>query len=199
MTPTTRKFRPNPKLVGMYTDSSRVGVGIAMSNGEHFVLLEPDPRKIDPEVIAHSLANLCRFTGHTMKFYSVAQHCIMVSQVVPPELALQGLLHDASEAFIGDVSKPLKVVFDHLAPGVLTDIEEQIHEAIAERFGTDFPHDPAIKVADNIALATEARDLVPASRYWKGMPDPLPRPIQAMGPRAAKNAWLKCFRELGGE
>jgi len=197
---TTKFDRNDPRWVGLYADSARVAMGIEMINGERFTFLEPKVSMIDPEVIAHAIANLCRFTGHTRQFYSVAQHCVIVSELVPEGLALQGLLHDASEAFIGDVSRPLKAVMDDLAPGVLHDIEERIHEVIAKRFKSGFPHDPEIKAADNVCLATEKRDLMaPASRPWLNMPEPMRRRIDPWGPAKAKRRWLERFAELGGE
>lgn len=185
--------------VGLYVDSDEVGVGITLADGQRIILLDPDPAVIRPAVIAHSLGNLCRWTGHVRAFYSVAQHCVMVSRIVPPELAMQGLLHDASEAFIGDVSRPLKVVLDSLAPGVLQGIEERLHEAIADAFDSGYPHHPLVKEADNVALATEARDILALSHPRFGLPDPLPERIHALGPREAHWLWLERFEELGGQ
>jgi hypothetical protein len=199
---TARRFKldhNDPHIIGQYVDSEKAGVGIEMMDGVRFVLLDPKPEVIKPEILAHALANLCRWTGHPNRFFSVAQHCIIVSKIVPPELVLQGLLHDASEAFIGDINRPLKLIFEHFAPGVLHDIEENIHKAIAKRFKSGFPHDPAIKAADNVSLATERRDLLADSgREWIGLPEPLEKVIQPMGPRAAKSAWMRRFEELGG-
>jgi hypothetical protein len=190
----------NPHRDGLYADSARKGIGIVLADGNRFILLKPDPAVITPQVIAHSISKLCRFTGHTSVFYSVAQHCVMVSKIVPPELAMQGLLHDASEAFIGDVSRPLKAIFDELAPGVLYEIEERIHEAIAKKFGSGFPHDPLVKAADNVALVTEKRDLIADDGIpWLNMPEPLPEPIKPLGPRGAQTQWLARYEELGGK
>lgn len=186
--------------VGLYVDSDEVGYGITMADGGRLTILDPDPAVIRPTVIAHSLSNLCRWTGHVRTFYSVAQHCVLVSQIVPPELALQGLLHDASEAFIGDVSRPLKVLLDELAPGVLRGIEERLHEAVADAFDSGYPHHPLVKEADNLALATECRDILPPPDDPRfGLPDPLPERIHALGPDEARRLWLDRFEELGGQ
>ena len=66
-------------------------------SGRKFYFLNPNPEDIDIEDIAHALSMQCRFTGHTKWFYSVAEHAIWVSYLVPVHLALEGLLHDASE------------------------------------------------------------------------------------------------------
>lgn len=175
------------------------GVGrIHLSTGELFSILDPDPSMIRPEMLAHSLSHICRWTGHTVSFFSVAQHCVQVSRLVPPELALTGLLHDASEAFIGDVSRPLKDIMEELAPGVLRDIEDNLHRAIAARFGTLFPHPPEIKIADNVALATEKRDILDITEEWYGLPQPEEERILPYGPTSARRAWMARFNELTG-
>lgn len=78
--------------------------------GKEFRFDQIDPEAIDIRDIAHALSHLCRFTGHTNLFYSVAQHCLLVSEKVPggPEIKLAALLHDAAEAYVGDLSSPLK-------------------------------------------------------------------------------------------
>jgi 5'-deoxynucleotidase YfbR-like HD superfamily hydrolase len=189
----------NPDSVGLYIDDGSRGPSIRIADGSRFFLLHPDQAAITPQVIAHSISQLCRFTGHTSPFYSVAQHCVMVSKLVLPDLAMAGLMHDASEAFIGDLSRPLKVLLDELAPGVMREVEERIHAAIAERFGFDYPHDPDIKYADNVAVATEIRDLLPpAPGVLRGLPAPLDARIQALDPRAARVEFLGRYVTLGG-
>lgn len=77
-------------------------------SGRQFFPLEPRVEDVCIEDIAHGLSNLCRYAGHCECFYSVAQHCLLVSRVVPREHALRGLLHDASEAYLIDVPRPIK-------------------------------------------------------------------------------------------
>lgn len=78
--------------------------------GLHFPLLKPEYFHFNILDIAHALSQLCRFTGHTSSFYSVAQHSVMVASLVPADQALAALMHDAAEAYLGDVSSPLKAL-----------------------------------------------------------------------------------------
>lgn len=186
----------NNDLIGLYAKDNGRGPSIETMRGRRFYVLDPRPEEVFIGDIAHSVSQLCRFTGHTRTFYSVAQHCVLVSNLVEPWLALDGLLHDASEAYINDLSRPLKIALDTVAPGVMRGIEDKIHEAIAERFGTIFPHHPSVKEADNIALATERRDLMSSTEEWAGLPDPDPDVIVPSASGLAKLQFLRRFNEL---
>lgn len=107
---------------------------ISTVSGRFFDILKPEDYEFDIDEIATALSNICRYTGHVNKFYSVAEHSVLVSRLVPSRLALAGLLHDASEAFVGDVSSPLK----RLLPDYKR-IEERVQEAIADQFGLPYP------------------------------------------------------------
>ena len=129
---------------------------IQLSSGEFFNFLEPDPELVTIPVLAKALSQLCRFTGHSSKFYSVAQHSVLVSRIVPRELARWGLFHDAAEAFIGDVSSPLK----QLLPNYKA-IEKHIERVVWEHYGLFGPLPPEVKKADMSALLAERAVLMP--------------------------------------
>lgn len=99
--------------------------------GKAFDPFNPDPAKINIEDIAHSLANQCRFNGHTRQFYSVAQHCVEVASRVRPEQQALALLHDASEAYLSDLPTPIKYKpeFEFYRKA-----EELLQDTIYERF-----------------------------------------------------------------
>lgn len=108
---------------------------------------------INIEDIAWALSNLCRFTGHTSTFYSVAQHLILCSQCLDgtPTEKLQALLHDAAEAYINDLSSPLKA---HIR-GRYMELHEDIDKKVAQRFGLTELMTPKVKLVDQIALIYE--------------------------------------------
>lgn len=129
---------------------------ILTASGRHFDLADPQPDQIDIRDIAHALANEARFNGHTSRFYSVAQHSIAVSYLTPPDNALDGLMHDASEAYLKDLPSPLK----RMLPDYRR-IEQRVDAAIRARFDLPPQCSDAVKRADLIMLATERRDLMP--------------------------------------
>lgn len=169
---------------------------ILTAAGRYFDFLRPDQCQIGIEEIAHALSHICRFTGHVSQFYSVAQHSVLVSQMVPPEDALAGLLHDAAEAFIGDVSKPLKMLLpDYKA------IEDRVEAAVLGAFGLPAQLPPSVKRADLQALATERRDLMPwhESRWecTEGL-EPFDFKIKPLPSDFVRRQFLMRFGELTG-
>lgn len=129
---------------------------ILTQSGRKFDFLDPKPEQIYLLDIAHGLSCESRFSGQTNKFYSVAQHSEWVSRLVPPEFALQGLLHDAAEAYCKDIPSPLKKLLPEYS-----EIERRVQAAINRRFGLPDVLDFPVKVADLTMLATERRDLMP--------------------------------------
>lgn len=131
---------------------------IETSTGRKFHLMNPSPSEVDIRDIAKGLANTCRFGGQTKWHYSVAQHSLLVSLLVPRFQALEALLHDAAEAYIGDMVRPMKVnadLGDYLA------IEERVEWAIREHFGLESIKTQAIKNADMQILAAERDRMMP--------------------------------------
>lgn len=129
---------------------------ILTRSGVRFDLLNPTPDMINAFDIALALSRINRFNGHTNTPYTVAEHSIRVAALVSPQYRLQALLHDAAEAYIGDISSPLKAMLPEYQR-----IERRIHLAICERFGIEPELHLTIKLGDLIMLATERRDLMP--------------------------------------
>lgn len=154
-----------------FGDSDRKGDWMETFTGKRFYPMDPRANEIDIRDIAHALSNLCRYNGHTTRFYSVAQHCVEVSELlerVGPIEARWGLLHDAAETYIGDMIRPLKPSFP-----TFQEIERQITRAIAIHFDLPFPVPSIVKTADLKMLATEARDLMQPDR-WQHWNLPVP-------------------------
>lgn len=100
-------------------------------SGKHLDFTNISPDSICIEDIAAALSNICRFTGHLEEFYSVAQHSVRVSYLVPPEFALEALMHDAAEAYCNDISSPLKALLPEYRV-----IEDRIEAVIRSKFHT---------------------------------------------------------------
>lgn len=136
-------------------------------SGTMFDILDPRPEQFTIEDIAHSLSMLCRFTGHVKYFYSVGQHSWLGSYIVPANNALEFLLHDASEAFIGDMNRPLK----HLtaAGPAYQEIEERVMRVIREKFHLPEVQSEAIHQVDNQMLYAEKEQLMGNGVWTKQM------------------------------
>ena len=187
----------------------RRGSYIRTASGQRFWPLDARAREVDPKDVAHALSNLCRFTGHVRKFYSVAQHCCYVSKVVLDEakklglsedesrlLALEGLCHDATEAYLNDLATPVKKQPD-LAGYRAT--EARLWKVIAERFGLPPEESDLVRWADRVMLVTEARDLMPPGDDWSvwGV-SPADFTVRPWTPEVARGTWLSSFTWLGG-
>lgn len=178
---------------------------ISTHTGKQFDPLNPQTPDIVIEDIAHALGNMCRFAGHTKEFYSVAQHSVLVSQILEEQghdltTQLRGLLHDATEAYMVDIPRPLKIQSFMAEYRVA---EDRLEAAIAERFFNDgwTVCTPLVKKADVIALATEARDLMPqadALHSWEMLKhiEPMDQIIVAQGPYTAGCNFLTRYRQL---
>ena len=129
---------------------------IQLRSGRYFNLLEPDPAVLTVDDIAHALSNTCRFGGHVREFYSVAQHSVLASYLVPLSMRLDALFHDASEAILVDMPTPVKALLPEYRV-----LENTIQQSIAAHFGARHPKPHLVELADRKMLATERRDLMP--------------------------------------
>jgi hypothetical protein len=166
-------------------------------SGLRFYILDPQPDQIQIEDIAHSLSLLCRFTGHVKHFYSVGQHSLLGSYLVPPQDALWFLLHDASEAFIGDMNRPLKHGTD--AGEAYIPVEAGIMRAICNKFGLPQEEPKSVRLTDNAMLYAEKEQLMaPLSgdHDWGCSTEAARVKLYEMMPREVEYLFLKRFRNL---
>lgn len=174
-----------------------INPAIKVRSGGYVSLLDPQPDTLLIEDIAHALSHLCRFTGHVRKFYSVAQHSVLVSQQVTREHALHALLHDASEAYTGDFSSPLKTLTVDLH-----DVEHRLQAAVYKKFGLSEAEPAEVKYADVVMLLTEKRDLMLASRRdtteWSAFNAYAPRTERIVPWDSSKSRFefMRAFRAL---
>ena len=166
------------------------GAWIQTYTGVAFPLLEPDERHVNSVDIAHALARLCRFGGHSRRFYSVAQHSVLVArwlrdQGYHRDVVRHGLLHDAAEAYVVDVPRPLKQLLQRHA-----EIEHQVQRAIwaAFRMRPEIP--AAVHEADQRILADERQHVMgPCDVDWCLREKPLGLPASDF------DAWMPAIAE----
>ena len=169
--------------------------------GKKFYFTDPEPDMIDIRDIAHSLSLQCRFMGHAETFYSVAEHSVAVSCIVDKENALVALLHDAAEAYLSDIPRPIKNLFP-----MYRALEYKISLAIFNKFNIEFLDDDEtykdIKDADNTQLKTEAKYLLSSQGTdWigdyptKGRKGKVPN---CLAPIHAEALFLRSFEEITG-
>ena len=181
---------------------------IVTYTGKVFDLLDPQPEMVCIEDIAHALANICRYTGHVREFYSVAQHCVLMADAYLPGNSLQKLLHDAAEAYIGDMASPWKQLLwvdtcgqspTNISAIPVKSYEQTIQNVIGIALGVDLSHSAEVKEADNRMFFTEIRDLMPPSeefKNWKGNLAPLDFTIIPWDSNYSEAAFLNSYWRL---
>lgn len=175
---------------------NRKGDWMQTFTGKKFWPLDPRSDDVDIKDIAHSLALTCRFNGQCNLFYSVAQHSVFVSRLVTPSQALAALLHDSTEAYLGDIIRPIKLYLPEFK-----DIENNLEKAIFQHFSIRNYDKKEIVKADNIALYTEMRDVMgEPPEIWKGFKDYLhllqKQKIIPLGFKESENLFLERYNEL---
>lgn len=178
--------------------AKRKGNWIQTYTGSKFWPVDPRPEEINIHDIAHSLSNMCRYAGHCKRFYSVAEHSILVSSKLPDEWKLWGLLHDASEAYLVDVPRPVKPYL-----GNYYELEERIMEAVCTKFNL-FREDSGlpeeVKLVDNGILNDERnQNMVKTNvdnRTWGAGPEPIGVTLSYWSPEVAETRFLLEFEKL---
>lgn len=173
--------------------------GVIETQAGYFNLTEPT---FDIEVIAHALSNTCRYNGHCRSFYSVAEHSVLVSFLMERlnlGCPLEGLLHDATEAYLSDVPSPFKVFLNDWKA-----IDAKLDAAMREHFGLG-AKSVGLKTADWIALFMEANELMPSKGEGPEWLDPeglrekalqIPWKLLLLEPKAACELFLERYRQL---
>lgn len=170
---------------------------IQTAGGGVFHILDPRQNEIFITDIAHALSMMCRFTGHVRKFYSVAEHCVHASRIVPPEDALWALLHDASEAYIADLNRPLKH-FTAVGETYMT-VETTIMKAICTKFRLPFEQPKSVHDADTAMLYAEKDQLMPPVDWevkWGTNQKSADVQTRCWAPDVAKAMFLSRYYEL---
>jgi uncharacterized protein len=169
-----------------------IGPTILLRSGEYFDFETPETSKISITDIANALSHICRFTGQCHTFYSVAEHSVHCSYLVPEEDAFAALMHDAAEAVMGDVSRPLK----SLLPDYKR-IERRVESAILAKFGLPVQMPASVKTADMQMLAIEQRLCMLNSDAWPGIDFKGEEPkLSFLPPPEAYSAFLARFYEV---
>jgi len=178
----------------MNTTETRRGGWIQTNSGGKFWPLDPCPLDFNINDIAHALSNTCRYNGHCVEFYSVAEHSYLIAEKMMEDGCegyeiMWGLLHDAAESYISDVPKPIKAEL-----GNYKDIEINIEKAMAVRYNLPWPMPHIVKVYDNKILLTEQNELM---RGWNHLKEnALDVPIQCHEPSMAKRLFLETFWKI---
>lgn len=160
--------------------------------------LNPKPGTIVITDIAAALSKMCRFGGHCSRFYSVAEHCVQVALHASDEHRLTALLHDASEAYLVDIPRPIKPQLANYY-----ELEANLMSAISERFGTQWPLPAEIKAIDTAILSDE-RDqnmahLDVPSQLWGNVLPALGAKLQFWSPNDAFQEFMAAFHRYGGK
>lgn len=170
---------------------ARAGQWMQTFTGRRFWPLDPRPEDIHVEDIAHALSLQCRYAGHCVNFYSVAEHCVLLAEHVADPFKRWALLHDASEAYLVDIPRPVKGDLANYR-----EIEARVMAAVCERFG--LPPDMPAEVADADwrIIGDERRNLSACESAWTNPPEPLGLQLKLMLPREAENAFIVAFERL---
>ena len=166
----------------------KTGTEIDLYAGGVFDPFNPRMDRIRIEDIAHALSMLCRFNGHCRRFYSVAEHSVLVAERCRVDLQLDGLLHDAVEAYLGDLPRPIKRAFPEFLKA-----ERRLQAEIYRKFNLSLEMPDEVRIADDEMLRIELSALVPSCQAPSlGTKQSL----ECWAPERAKAEFLEFYAEL---
>ncbi len=151
-------------------------------SGQYVNVFEPNPDTLLIEDIAHALSNQCRFGGHLPEFYSVAQHSLLCYEIAPDEFKYDALMHDASEAYLLDFPKPIKVEMPQY-----NEVEHNLMMVLAKKFNFNYPKSPAVENVD-VHLLNWEWNVIMLQNMDNGFPK-----IRCMQPQEAREEFLKAY------
>lgn len=179
----------------------REGNWILTHTHQKYWPIDPRPSEVNIQDIAHALSNICRYTGHTKEFYSVAQHSVLVASMVPEEYQLVALLHDATEAYCQDISRPLKPFLTNYQ-----EIEDRNWRAISTAFSIGYLEGipQVVKDADTAVCAPEMKrlmdyDLIPRENFTEKQEAVYISLMNPRPPKEAFHAFMATFNRLWGK
>lgn len=184
-------------ILAFEPEVGRKGDWMQTFTGKQFWPIDPRPDEVDIRDIAHALAHQCRYGGHVKRYYSVAEHSVLMCRAAPPPLKKAALMHDASEAYLIDIPRPVKKSLSGYA-----EIEERLMKVIARVFGFAWPLPPEVKVLDNRILLDEREALMSRAGGddWFIDADPKAEPlgveIIGLSPIAAEWAFRREYIEV---
>lgn len=173
---------------------------IGLLSGARMDYDNPEESDVTLDDLASALSNICRFSGHLPCFYSVAQHLVNTSRIVPVEFAFDALMHDTAEAFTNDLPTPLKWSLP-----IFKELEVKIESAMSRRFGFNYPYVPEVKLADTQMLLLEKKYVKLDDKEWPNYPDLAPEverellskvDLKPWQPVRAKREFLERYGQL---
>lgn len=170
----------------------RKGDWIQTYSGKQFWPFDPRAEDVSLYDIAHALSMQCRYGGHVAYFYSVAEHCVILSHAVPEHLAMQALMHDAAEAYLVDVPRPIKRSLEKYY-----EIERGIEQVVMPHFNLPWPIDPLVMEYDTRILTDERAQLMKGGAHaWETDREPLGITVHNWEPLRAEMEFMARFAEL---
>lgn len=174
-------------------DTSRVGDWISTFSGGRWYPLDPRIEEVKIEDIAHSLSMLCRYNGHCKFFYSVAEHCWLLSYAVPDPYKLEALVHDGSEAYMSDIPRPFKYS-DSMA--LFREIEDKNAEVVYNYVGLSYPESAIVKQYDKRIIRNEGEVLLPHCDWFNSLEKIPDIEIVGYEPQRMEQLYLDRYYEL---